>query len=79
MKSIFLALALALALMGASGIAHAAKWECSLEGATQKVILTQQGEPEKTESGVVKGTVTGPYGRKHDTEIRINGFDRRWN
>ena len=46
MKGLFLVLALALALTGASGIAHAAKWECLLPGASQKIILTQQGEPE---------------------------------
>lgn len=61
-----------------ASVAQAGTWECLLPGADQKVILTQQGKPEKTESGIVKGTVTGPYGKKHNAGVSIRAFDRRW-
>ena len=57
---------------------QATEWKCSLLWSDREVILTQQGKPEETESGEVKGTVTGPYGRKHQAIVSIDGFDRRW-
>ena len=65
-------------LMGASGTAQAETWECEIEGATQKVILTQESDPALSDNRYVPGTVTGPYGKKYTAEVYIDGFDRRW-
>ena len=64
--------------MSVIGSANAETWECTIDGATQKVILTQESDPAFSDDEFVKGTVTGPYGKKHKAEVSIDGFDRRW-
>jgi hypothetical protein len=66
------------ALIGLSSAAQAETWVCSLFGATQKVILTQESDPALSDDRYVPGTVTGPYGKKYTAEVSIDGFDRRW-
>ena len=40
--------------------------------------MTQESDPALSDEDYVKGTVTGPYGKKHKAAVSIDGFERRW-